>query len=702
MRSAPIFIFASFLVAGLLLPETDSRASLTTLDHFQKKGQRFDAVLKVPEFSRKPEQINNSILHLLAVGDMRGDAIAKLKKGEVSFENTIGAIDDLFFRIESGVSMIGILKNASPDPAIREAAAEAMKKYDEWEVAFEFREDVYRSVKNYADTKPKLEGEKAKLFKETLRDYKRNGFDLPKEEKAQIELLQKRLAELSNDFDTNIVDATASLIFTGKELEGVPESFLSQEEVKTGEDEYTIKANITWHFLTVMQNASDENTRKKVKLARYSLAREKNVGLLDEIIKIRHQIASSLGYSSWGDYRTEVKMAKSASNVLSFLENLNSGLKPKFEAEISAFQALKAKDTGKSKAKINIWDWRYYRNQYMKEKFQVDMEALRVFFPYDATLKGMFGLFEEIFGLKIEEIENPYRWHEDVTLHVVTDADSGAPLGLFYLDMYPRPGKFNHFAQFTIIGSRHAPSGQKQRPTVALICNFPPPQGNKPSLLSLDDVETLFHEFGHVLHSLMSQVDFYRFSGTSVPRDFVEAPSQMLEYWLENKEVLDRFAADYRDPTKKISEDTLARIIKAKRATVATPYSRQLLFGLMDMSFHSPKTASGEFNLLEESDRLFKNSFLPAPENTAFPAYFGHLVGYDAGYYGYAWSDVIAADMASVFENAPGGYLDHETGRRLRKEIYSSGDSRDVGESITAFLGRERSMAPFLKKLGIN
>ncbi len=639
----------------------------------------------------------------MAAGDMRGDAIAGLKKDEVSFENTVGAIDDLFFRIISDVSMISILKNASPDAAIREAAAEAIKKYDEWEVSLNYREDIYEAVKNYAATGPSLEGEKAKLLHETMLDYKRNGFDLSKEVKGEVELLQKRLSKLSNDFDTNIADASTPLTFTAGELAGVPESFLGQEGIKTAGDEYTLMANITWHFLTIMRNAGKEETRKRMKIARYSLAREKNVELLEEILKIRSQVAAKLGYASWGDYRTETKMAHNTANVLAFLENLNSGLKPKFKAEIEAFQVLKARDTGDAEAEIKIWDWRYYRNQYMKEKFQVDAEALKVFFPYDVTLEGMFGLYEEIFGLQIEEIVNPYRWHEDVTLHVVSDSKTGEPLGLFYLDMFPRPGKFNHFAQFSIIGARRLPNGHRQRPTVALICNFPTPGKDQPSLLSPDDVETLFHEFGHVLHSVLTQVDFFRFSGTNVPRDFVEAPSQMLEYWLQSKEVLDRFAADYRDPTKKIPAETISRIVEANRATVATTYSRQLLFATMDMSLHGPKKSGSddEFDLVEVSNGFFENTFLPAPENSAFVAYFGHLTGYDAGYYGYAWADIISADMGSVFENAPGGYLDSEVGRRLRNEIYATGDSRDVRESIEAFLGRKQSMKPFLKKLGI-
>jgi Zn-dependent oligopeptidase len=313
----------------------------------------------------------------------------------------------------------------------------------------------------------------------------------------------------------------------------------------------------------------------------------------------------------------------------------------------------------------------------------------------------MFNVYQHIFGLKFERIEPPYKWVDDLQLFAVTDSVTGEPMGLFYLDMFPREGKYNHFAQFGIIEGKRLADGRYQRPTVALICNFPPPSADKPSLLEHDDVETLFHEFGHAMHSILTQAKYSRFSGTSVPGDFVEAPSQMLENWVWDKKVLDSFAADYRDPSKKIPPELIVKMKEAKRGTAATFYRRQLSFGMLDMALHTDVKDGGGQDCVKLSNTILSDVFLPVIPDTAFVAYFGHLMGYDAGYYGYAWADAIAADMATVFEYSPGGYLDAATGKRLRDEIYAPGDSRDVAESVEKFLGRKQSIEPFLKKIGV-
>jgi len=246
------------------------------------------------------------------------------------------------------------------------------------------------------------------------------------------------------------------------------------------------------------------------------------------------------------------------------------------------------------------------------------------------------------------------------------------------------------------------PDGKYQRPVCALLCNFPTPTADHPSLMSHDDVETIFHEFGHAMHTILTRAKYSRFSGTSVPQDFVEAPSQMLENWAWDKSVLDTFAADYRDPSKKIPGDILAKLKEARLATEGSFYRRQLSFGMMDLALHTQIHASNADETLPLSNKVLGEVFLPMPPDTAFVAYFDHIIGYGAGYYGYAWSDAIAADMATVFEKSPNGYFDVQAGMRLRKEIYEVGDSRDVNISIEKFLGRPRSLEPFLKKLGID
>jgi Zn-dependent oligopeptidase len=255
---------------------------------------------------------------------------------------------------------------------------------------------------------------------------------------------------------------------------------------------------------------------------------------------------------------------------------------------------------------------------------------------------------------------------------------------------------------FPLISGKRLPDGAYQRPTVALICNFPTPGKDKPSLLSHDNVETLFHEFGHALHGILTQTRYTRFAGTSVPRDFVEAPSQMLENWIWDKTVLDSFAADYRDSSKKIPEAVLAKLKEAKKATIARHYRGQLSYGLVDLSLHSLTVEEAQIvEPVALSNQITEAVYLKPQENTAFVGYFGHLMGYDAGYYGYAWADSISADMATVFENAPDRYFDSTAGQRLRREIYEVGDSREVSESIEKFLGRPRSLKPFLQDLGI-
>jgi thimet oligopeptidase len=566
-------------------------------------------------------------------------------------------------------------------------------------VGLDYRQDVYLAVKAYADTQPRLEGEDAKLLAETLRDYRRAGLELPKAQRDEVERMRKELSRLTTDYESNITKAQKAVNFTRAELEGLPESFLQQ--IKTGDDQYTVMANVTTAYLRVMDNAAREPTRKQLLLAHDNLARDQNVPLLEQILPLRDDIARKLGYQTWADYQTEVKMVKNAATAIDFLTQLKTGLQPKFDAELAQFRQLKVRETGDANAQIHIWDWRYFSNQLKKQKYAIDAEQLRVFFPYQRVLDGMFAIYQGIFGLRFQRVEPPYKWVPDLQLYAVSDARTEQPLGLFYLDMFPREGKYNHFAQFGLIDGKLLPGGAYQRPTVALICNFPPPAKDQPSLLAHSDVETLFHEFGHAMHSIMTRAQYSRFSGTSVPRDFVEAPSQMLENWVWDQKVLDSFAADYRDPAKKIPPPILAKLKEAKLATEGTRYRRQLSFALMDLTLHTQIHHANAKDALPLSNQVLGDVFLPLAPDTAFVAYFGHLTHYDAAYYGYAWADAIAADMATVFEQSHRGYFDSDAGRRLRAEVYEPGDSRDVNVSIEKFLGRPRSLAPFLKKLGI-
>lgn len=679
-------------------PEVASKVK--TLTDFQQAGKPFHNRLRLPGFEITPEAIAQTVSRTRAEADAALDRIGQLAPDAVSFNNTVRALDASGAIVNENLNRLYLIKETSPVAAIRDAATEAVKQLQEWAVGLDYREDVYRAVKAYADTQPKLAGEEAKLLTETMRDYRRAGLHLPKVQRDEVERLRKELTAVSTDFDSHITDAQKTLRFTRAELEGAPESLLTAAGVKTGPDEYSLKVNVTWQALAVLEHVKSEAVRQQVVTEQARLARAENAPLVGKILSLRHEIATKLGYANWADYQLEVKMAQNGRTAIAFEERLRDGLQAKFESELAQFQQLKTAETGDADARVQLWDWRYYAEQLRKTQYNVDSEQLRNFFPLQRTLDGMFTIYQRIFGLKFARVTAPYRWVDDLQLWAVSDAQSDEPLGFFYLDLFPREGKYHHFAVFPLISGHRTANGDNQRPVVAMVCNFTPPTGDKPSLLDHGSVETLFHEFGHVMHELLTRATFARFAGANVPRDFVEAPSQMLENWVWDRRVLDSFAADYRDPSRKIPSDILDQLKAAKYATYACHYRRQLSFGLMDLMLHTRITDQNSSEALPLANRVLSDTFLPVPPDTDFICYFGHFTGYDAGYYGYAWADAIAADMATVFETAPDGYFDVAAGRKMRTEIYATGDSRDVNVSIEKFLGRPRSIEPFLKKIG--
>ncbi len=672
-----------------------------SVDDFRAAAAKANAVLTIPDWEQRPEAIEASMKDAIAKANSALDQIGGQDLSKVTFKSSVVALDDLTYQAGIAANKATIIKETNTNPAMRTAAENAVKAFQDWAVGIDYREDVYKAIKAFADTHPKLTGEDEKLLNETLRDYRRAGLALPPDQRKEVEQLRKELSKLGTDFDTNIVKTTAPVMFTKADLDGLPESFLAAPGIKTGDDVYTVMANVTWQFITVEENAKSEATRKQLYVIHDTLAKDSNVPVLSQMLALRNKIALRLGYKSWDDYQTEIKMAKTGANAEKYINDLVAGIQPKFDSELAELQKLKAAETNDPNAKIMVWDWRYYDNQRNKQKYEVDKEALRAYFPFQKVLDGMFNIYQSIFGLKFEKIAVPYKWIDDLQLYLVTDAASGEPLGMFYLDMFPREGKFNHFAQFDIISGKLLPDGKYQRPTVALLCNFPPATADKPSLLTHQDVETLFHEFGHALHSIVTRAKYGRFAGTHVPGDFVEAPSQMLQNWVWDKKVLDTFAADYRDPSKKIPTDIIKKMNDAKLANAGVFYRRQFAFASLDLALHDPHPEEMPYDCVAISNPILEKVFLPIDPSTTFVSYFGHLNGYDAGYYGYAWADAIAADMATVFEKAKDGYLDKQAGLKLRHEIYEPGDSREVNISIEKFLGRKQSIEPFLKKIGV-
>ncbi len=694
---------ALFAAGCALLPLSRAAEDSPTLKlgDLQARSATFHGRLSVPTFEAAPAEIMRSADAAIEAGDRAFAAIGAVSPEAVTFQNTVGALDNAASDVAQATNRITILQQAHPDPAMRAAAVEALEKLQEWSVGVEYRPEVYRAVKAFAATKPDLAGEDRRLLDETLRDYKRAGLAAPEAERAEIERLRKELTRKETTFEVNINNADAPVHFSRAELEGVPPAVLARLQGEDGG--YVVDVNVAFQYESVVDHAIREATRKRAYLARDNRARDPNLSLLADILRLRTDIARRLGYASWADYRIEGRMAKNGATALGFLENLKERLEPKFQGELAEFRAVKGALPGQESSEVNVWDWRFCAERVRQDRFRVDAESLRVYFPVDKVLAGMFGVYERIFGIEIREVNPPSKYADDLKAYAVLDRGTREPLGLLYMDLFPRPGKFNHFANFSLVDGKQLGDGTYLRPTTELICNFPPPEGGGPALMRHEDVVTIFHEFGHAMHAILTRAKDVRFSGTNVPTDFVEAPSQMLEYFAWDKTVLDGFAADYRDETQKVPAETLTALRAADLATKGCFYRRQLSFGILDLRLHGASATGPDLaNLAGYSNAVLGEIFLPPDPATALVASWGHLVGYDAGYYGYAWADAIAADMAAVFEAAPGGYLDEGVGRRLRDEIYAQGNAREIDESIERFLGRKPSVGSFLKKMGLS
>ncbi|MCH2112941.1 MAG: Zn-dependent oligopeptidase, partial [Planctomycetes bacterium] len=620
-------IFALFLACSCA-------QSPSTLEEFSQAAQARGLVFGHPAFESTVEEVAHSSEQAMATATAALDVIASQDLARVTFESVFAATDDAFYPLSTVMSRFWLMKETRQEPEMREACSEAVQAMSEWAVAVEYREDLYRVCQAYQRRLEAGEvlapvGEDRKLYEDTMRDYRRAGFALSAETRAQVAALKNELSQLSSDFDGNITQASVVLEFSEDQLTGVGAGFLKSS--KTAAGMHAVRATVTPDYMAVMENCSVAETRKALNAARYSTAMEENGPILERLVEVRRQIADHLGYETWADYKIEPKMAGTGQVALEFVESLAAGLQPKFDAEVDALRALKVAETGNLDAVIHWWDFRYYQNQLMKEKYSVDTQSLRHYFALDQVLEGMFDVYQHIFDLRFTQLEPPMMWVEDLQLWAVEDGSSGEPLGLFYLDMFPRPGKYNHFAQFDIIGGKELPDGSYQRPAAALVCNFTPGVDGQPALMTHDEVETIFHEFGHAMHTILTQVKYSRYSGANVARDFVEAPSQMFEAWAWDPTVLADFAVDWRDGSSVISGDTIARMEEAKNATVGIHYRRQMALALTDLRLHmaGPNSDPRAISNATQKEILFS-----PPADSHFAAYWGHLTGYDAGYYG--------------------------------------------------------------------
>jgi thimet oligopeptidase len=615
-----------------------------------------------------------------------------------TFTNTFVALEAASDIVMQANGTYAFMAYVATDDTLRETAREWDEKLSKYAVQIGFREDLYAAVKEYAASAEAaaLAGEEHRLLEHTLRDYRRTGFDLPREQRQQVQQLMNRLVELGTEFRKAIDTWDDGIVVSRDELAGMPDQWIDalKRVEEGGEKKYRVSLDYP-EIMPFMDNADSGRWRRELFLKNQNKGGEDNIEVLQEAIRVRGDIARLLGYDSWAAYVLEKRMAKAPAAVDRFLADLDVRLELKAEADMARLAEAKRDHTGDGN--LEIWDWWYYTNRLLKTEYAVDDFEVAKYFPLEACIEGLFLVTQELLGIRYQPAPDAPRWHDDVQAFDIYDVDGSAePFAQFYMDLYPRPNKFGHAAAFTLRGGRTLPGGAYQHPISAIVANFTRPTPDTPSLLRHTEVVTFFHEFGHILHQTLTRARYLEFSGTSTERDFVEAPSQMLEHWVWDPAVLARFSRHHATG-QPLPGDLLDAMVRAKNLSSGIRERRQLFFARLDYVLHS---AGFDGDTTRAVADLYPLTGFPYPPNTHFQSGFGHLFGYDAGYYGYLWSRVFGDDMFTRFEAA--GLLDRDTGRDYREKILERGGTVDGDELVRSFLGREPNMDAFLKDIGLD
>ncbi|HTT08783.1 MAG TPA: M3 family metallopeptidase [Gammaproteobacteria bacterium] len=660
----------------------------------------------------KPEHMEPAIDALL--GGLKKATARLLDTNQPpSWENTLRPLEDMEDRLNRAWSPVGHLHNVADTEAVRAAYNACLPKITNYATERYQNELLHRTYREIAGSPAsmKLGPAERKIIDNALRDFRLSGIDLSPPDRVRFKEMKQRLSQLQTRFEENLLDATQAWkrhVTDESQLDGLPETALAlaaQTAAREGKTGWVLTLDLPC-YRPVMAYAHDRLLRREIYEAYVTRASElglhdgrwDNSAIMDDILRLRGEMARLLGFKNFAEYSLATKMAHSTSQVLEFLLDLARRSKPYAERELEELRAFAAGHGGPSS--LAAWDVPYYAERLREQRFNLSQEELRPYFPVPVVLQGMFKLVERLYGLHVKAA-SAETWHPDVRFFTLHEAD-GAVRGMFYVDLYARPLKRGGAWMDECVSRRRREDGSLQLPVAYLNCNFSPPVEGRPSLLTHDEVLTLFHEFGHGLHHLLTAVDRPSVAGINgVAWDAVELPSQFMENWCWEREVLDWIGRHHQ--TGKPLDDTLYQRLRASRNFHAgLQMVRQLEFALFDFRLHTeyePAQGRTTLAILEEVRRQV--AVIDAPAFNRFPHGFSHIFagGYAAGYYSYKWAEVLSADAYARFREE--GLFNPVTGRQFLNAILEQGGARDAMELFVAFRGREPRIDALLLEYGM-
>jgi len=683
----------------------------------------------------EPSSIEPDISQALETAQVRIDELAASGTHRRTFDNTLLALESATDELDRAWGLVGHLDSVCNSDALRVAYNAMLPKVSEFYARIPLNQDLWQVIKAYASTDEAaaLNGARRRFLDETLADFRDQGADLPPESRKRLEALEAELAQVTQKFGENVLDATNAWdlhVDDASKLAGLPETArataLADAQAKELGTEDVPVWRFTLHFPSmapVLQHLDDESIRRQVWEASSKVAHDSpydNTDLIWKILKLRQEKAAILGKADFADLVLERRMAKAGAQADAFVTDLHDRILGVFENESQTLRQYKAtKTAGAEPGLLKPWETAYWAEKQRKELYDFDEEELRPYFPIDRVIGGLFDLAQRVFNLRIEEREAVYSevgsggevpagavevWHPEVKYYDMFDADDGRKMGSFFADWHPRePKRGGAWMNFLRTGAP-GPAGRLS-PHLGLICgNMTPSAGGRPALLTHREVETIFHEFGHLIHHLCGEVEIRSLNGVDVAWDFVELPSQIMENWCWEREGLDLFARHY-ETGEPIPDELFQKMLRARNYLSATDNMRQLAFGKMDLELHR-RFAGEEDGDLDAIVGSIQKTYTArtdprAPNNARrFTHLFSSSVGYAAAYYSYKWSEVLDADAFTRFKNE--GILNAEVGMDFRRKILSRGNSEDPAVLFEDFMGRGPRLESLLKRAGLN